>query len=262
MNTKIIFFDIDGTILSERTRMISESTIAAIRKAKTNGHLVFVNSGRTFAEIDEATKKIGFDGYVCGCGTYIIYHGKALLRTTLSKKMCRQIVNDLRKYKLEAVLEGTETIYFDAYTAFSSLIKQRESFINDCHFSVKDWDADDIAFDKFCIWYDDPDQVKSFIADYSDIFDFIDREGSFVEIVPKGYSKATGIEYLLSYLNIPHENTYALGDGANDLSMLTYVKHSIGMGNADSGVTEIVAFLTKDVDDDGVDYALRHYNII
>lgn len=262
MDTKIIFFDIDGTILSHRTGQISESTRVAIRKARANGHLVFINSGRTYAEIDDTTKEIGFDGYVCGCGTYITFHGLELKRVSLSEATCRKIIRDLRKHRIDAVLEGTETIYFDRHTRFDTLIRQRESFINKYHFNVQDWDAERISFDKFCIWCKKSKQGFAFFSEYSEMFDFIDREGRLYEVVPKGYSKATGIAFLLDYLNIPHENSYALGDSSNDLSMLKYVKHSIGMGNSDAAVRDTVSFLTKDVDEDGAAYALKHYNII
>lgn len=262
MDTKAIFFDIDGTILSHRTGHISDSTKVAIRSARANGHLVLINSGRTYAEIDAGIKEIGFDGYVCGCGTYITFHGQELIRASLSEATCRTIVKDLRKYHIEALLEGTETIYYDQFTDFDTLIKQRERYIHKYHFHVQDWDAKELVFDKFCIWCDRPEKGTAFIQEYSELFDFIDREGRLYEAVPKGYSKATGIKYLLSYLNIPYENTYALGDGANDLSMLNYVNHSIGMGNCDRIVKDTVSFLTKDVDEDGVAYALRHYGII
>ena len=42
MNRKLIFFDIDGTIIPEDTGVIPESTKEAIKKAKENGHLVLL----------------------------------------------------------------------------------------------------------------------------------------------------------------------------------------------------------------------------
>ena len=44
---KVLFFDIDGTLLSHRTLTIPESAKRAVRKAKENGHLIFINTGRT-----------------------------------------------------------------------------------------------------------------------------------------------------------------------------------------------------------------------
>lgn len=260
MNPKIIFFDIDGTILSHRTFTIPESTRTAIKKAKENGHLLFVNTGRTYSVIDDSVKSLGFDGYVCGCGTYIRYHDEILLHAELAPKTCRKIVEDLKKYQLEAVLEGTEAIYFDSEASLPKIIKLRDDFSDYYNFNIRYWDDPELTYDKLYL-FALSDGYQEFLEIYKDELEYIDRGGEY-EIVPKGFSKASGIEFLLSHLGIPHENTYALGDGANDLPMLNYVKHSIGMGNSDGGVPEIVSFLTKDVDDGGVEHALKHYNII
>ena len=81
-------------------------------------------------------------------------------------------------------------------------------------------------------------------------------------MVPKGYSKATGIKFLEEYLNIPLKDCYAIGDSSNDLSMLQYVPNSIAMGNSDPLLFDLVSFVTKDIEDDGIEYALSHYKII
>ena len=264
MQNKIIFFDIDGTLLSHRNFQIPDSTRAAILQARANGHLLFINTGRSFAEIDNDVKGLGFDGYVCGCGTYIRYQEQELLKVSLSSDVCRSIVNDLLEHEIEAVLEGTETIYFNDASKSEAVKRQRDYFINYYNFQVRGWDAPDISFDKFSIWNSIPEETEAFLNKYADSFHFI-RHGSsdeFVEIIPMGYSKASGIKFLIQHLNIPHENTYALGDSANDLPMLTYVKHSIGMGNSDACISDIVSFMTKDVDQDGVAHALKHYQII
>lgn len=262
MNKKIIFFDIDGTILSPRTFTMSESTKSAILQARDNGNLVFINTGRSYAEIDSDIKNLGFDGFICGCGTYIQYHNQDLLKATLSAKECRAIINDLRLHNIEAVLEGTERIYFNAASVFPAIVRQRDHFINYFKFTVEDWDANHISFDKFSLWNLNSSDTDAFLEKYFERFDYIRRDTNFIEVIPKGYSKSTGIEFILSHLNIPLENTYALGDSANDLSMLTYVKHSIGMGNSEDGISEVVSYMTKDVDEDGAAYALKHFGII
>lgn len=261
MNQNIIFFDIDGTILSHRNYKISNSTIKAIRQARENGNLVFINTGRTFSEIDDEIKEVGFDGYVCGCGTYIYYNSSVLFHTTLDELTQQMIIQDLRDYKLEAVMEGSSAIYFNPNPQNDNL-----KFVMDMYkqkkFHVSTWDDPDINFDKFCIWINSQEAANAFEQKYQDSFDFIHRDALFLEIIPKGYSKATGIEFLLSHLNIPYENAYALGDSANDFDMLKYVKHSIGMGNSEDIIKKIVSYLTKDVDEGGVAHALSHFNLI
>jgi HAD-superfamily hydrolase, subfamily IIB len=261
MIPKIIFFDIDGTILSHRNFQILSSTKDAIRKAHENGHLTFINTGRTYAEIDEDIKNVGFDGYVCGCGTCIYYHSDVLYHTSIDAETKQSIIRDLQHFDIDAVLEGNSAIYFN-----SNFENETMRFVYDMYknrkFNVRTWDDSDIVFEKFCIWLNRMQTVTEFRKKYEPLFDFIDRDSYFLEIVPKGCSKATGIEYLLNHLNIPYENAYALGDSANDYSMLRYVKNSIGMGNSEQLILDIVSYVTKDVDEDGVAHALKHFQII
>jgi Cof subfamily protein (haloacid dehalogenase superfamily) len=262
MNTKIIFFDIDGTILSHRNFKISSSTKAAIKAVQKNGHLAFVNTGRTLAEMEHEITDIGFDGYVCGCGTYISYQDKVLFQKTVPSDITKALITDFKSYQIEAILEGSSAIYYDSETKIEMIRQILDSQVKEHHFNVKAWQDENISIDKFCIWPATAEGYLLFYNKYKDLFDFIDRKMDFYEVVPKGLSKATGIQFLLEHLDIPHENTYALGDGANDLPMLRYVKHSIAMENADEETRSLVSYITKDVDEDGVYHALRHFNII
>ena len=75
---KIAFFDIDGTLTSERDGSIPDSVVTSIRKARAAGHLMFINTGRCFQNVEPRFRAIGFDGYVCGCGTNIYYKEQEL----------------------------------------------------------------------------------------------------------------------------------------------------------------------------------------
>ncbi len=261
MNPKIIFFDIDGTILSHRNFQILDSTKKAIRKARENGHLTFVNTGRTYAEIDAEIKDVGFDGYVCGCGTFISYHSKVLYHATVDDTTSKEIIKDLQYYNIDAVLEGTHAIYFNSKIE-NETMKMVYDMYKTRRFNLQTWEDPSPVFDKFCIWLNRINTIEDFRKKYETLFDFIDRDTYFLEIVPEGCSKATGIEYLLNHLAIPFEDAYAMGDSANDYSMLRYVKNSIGMGNSEQLILDIVSFVTKDVDEDGVIHALKHFDII
>ena len=66
-----IFFDIDGT-LWDRDNNIPQSTKEAIHQLQENGHQTFLCRGRTRVFINsEELLGMGFDGIVCGCGTFI-----------------------------------------------------------------------------------------------------------------------------------------------------------------------------------------------
>ena len=53
------------------------------------------------------------------------------------------------------------------------------------------------------------------------------NHSAFIEMVPAGNNKATGIQKLLEHLHMDRKDTYAFGDSNNDLEMLEYVQYGI-----------------------------------
>ena len=67
---------------------------------------------------------------------------------------------------------------------------------------------------------------------------------------------------LYQKLNIPKENTYAFGDGENDIEMFHLVGTSVAMGNADDEVKKHASTVTLTVDEDGIaDFFEKEFNI-
>ena len=84
----------------------------------------------------------------------------------------------------------------------------------------------------------------------------------FSDIIPKGSSKQVGVDRMLDYFGISLEESMAFGDGGNDVLMLKHVGIGVAMGNAGDELKSIADFVTKDVDDEGIAYALKHYGLI
>ena len=63
-------------------------------------------------------------------------------------------------------------------------------------------------------------------------------------------------------INIAKEDTYALGDGVNDLEMLGFVGHGIAMGNASQVAKDAAEYVTSHIHEDGVFHALKYYGLI
>ena len=62
---KILFFDIDGTLITEDgRRYFPDSARHALAQARANGHLVFINTGRVYCNVTDEIKNAGFDGFV------------------------------------------------------------------------------------------------------------------------------------------------------------------------------------------------------
>lgn len=260
-NRKIMFFDIDGTLLSETTHTIPKSTITAIRKAKEKNHLIFINTGRPLSTIDQCIKDLQPDGYVCGCGTYINYQGKELLSSTVKESLCKDIVNLIHRTNVEGVLEGKNAVYFKEENRHPFVKEIKQVYINNGFLVNKITDTN-VSFDKFAIWYDNQSDIETFKQGIAQDFEYIVRGPDFLEIVPHGYSKATGIKYLLQYFNIDINDCYVFGDSMNDRAMLEYVKHAIVMGNGEPELFQHAYYVTKDIDEDGIYHALEHLELI
>ena len=85
---------------------------------------------------------------------------------------------------------------------------------------------------------------------------------TFCDISPIGGTKQLGIDKFLEYYGLDLKDTMAFGDGGNDMQMLKHVNTAIAMGNAGDELKSIADFVTKDVDDEGIAYALKYYGLI
>ncbi len=259
-----LFFDIDGTLICEDVmHTFPESTKNALRKAKENGHKIFLNTGRVKTAIDKQLLDFPFDGMVCGCGTYIEYQGETLFHRQLDKKLCEQYVEQVHQWGLGTVYEGKDQLFVDGDHGPGTFLEFIYSYFSvNSDRPIENYNHKDIIFDKLTTSFLPGGDLDAFIAYFKEDFTLIPHGTKVVEAVPKGYSKATGIEFLIKHLGGTKEQCYAFGDSINDMEMLQYVPHSIGMGNAVSKVKEIVEFVTTDVDKDGIANALLHYHLI
>ena len=80
-----------------------------------------------------------------------------------------------------------------------------------------------------------------------------------MNFILKKITKASGLLKTLEYLNIPIENSYAFGDGKNDIEMLLTVGCGIAMGNANDEVKNHSNKITDTVQNDGVAKGIEQY---
>ena len=260
---KAIFFDIDGTISSEETGIIPESAIHAIRKARENGHLTFINTGRTLTSVEEKYKEIGFFGYICGCGTAIYEGETCIYKYNVPKDVCMMIMKKARETKVTAVYESAETIYYDRTLPKHPVVENLENAIAFQGLDLaENLENADISFEKFCVWPTKEADFETFREAIAEYFTCIDRGGGMYEIIPVGLTKATGIQRIMEYYHISLENCYAIGDSTNDLAMLQFVPNSIAMGNCMKEILPYCAYQTASVEEDGLEKALKYYQII
>src|SRR5690606_13882268 len=88
-NVKAVFFDIDGTLLGLKSKVIPDSTIEALVLLKAKGVKIIVSTGRSY-EHANFLSSYGFDGFITFNGSYCVDNeGQAFFRHTID-------VNDIR----------------------------------------------------------------------------------------------------------------------------------------------------------------------
>lgn len=262
---KIAFFDIDGTLTSEIDGTIPESAITAIRTARANGHLMFINTGRCFQNVEKRFLSIGFDGLVCGCGTNIYCDGKEILHVSQSHETTMQILQAAKDADLDIVFESYKEVAFDLSRPLhdSEAVQLYRHFMSLSYQMPDPGTTENFACDKFVTWYQTPDQLREFRQVSDRFFTCIDRGGNFREYVPHGYSKATGIQCVLDHFGLSKNDAYVFGDSNNDLPMLSYIPNSVAMGNASPDTLfDEVSYVTKKASEGGIAAALEHFGFL
>lgn len=260
----IIFFDIDGTLLTlDKEHIFPDSAKKALIKAKENGHKIFINTGRAKAAIDKILLDFGFDGLVCGCGTYIEYEGKVMYRNMLSDEECIKTRDELKELGMQTVFESVERLFIEGdYGKGSFLEYIYEYFKHNVPKPIIPPYSDDFRFDKYTTCITKDSDRDGFYSKMGERYNLIAHTPIVIECIPKGHSKATGMEYVAKMLGDDIENCYAFGDSVNDLDMLKAAGHAVAMGNGMPDIFDVVEYKTSDINEDGILNGLIHYGLI
>lgn len=80
-----------------------------------------------------------------------------------------------------------------------------------------------------------------------------------LEVMPRGISKAYGLQFLAAHYSIPMNQVMALGDEENDIPMLQVAGYPVAMGNGSQAAKSVASFVTISNNDAGLAYAIKHF---
>ena len=247
--SKIIFFDIDGTLYDSRIG-IPESTINALNQLIANEHKIVMCTGRSKGMIPEEYFHMGFDGVILGAGTYVEYEGKILHQELMTPEEVQTVIDWGKKQKIGIILEGEKYGYYDPENTDDYYIAMKNKTEADCKTTlyplneavdVPKWTYHHMELSK------KPEIEEILGHKYKGTYH---EPVNSVEFVPLGVNKAKGIEVILDHTGISREDSYAFGDSANDIDMIKYVKYGVAMGNSVPELLEIAPYQTARVDED------------
>ncbi len=255
--TNIIFFDVDGTLYNSEKK-IPDSAKQAIEAARSNGYEIAIATGRAPFMIQSILEELNIDTYVTFNGQYVVYKGEVIYTDSVPKEYLAKIIEFGQE-------RNHPVVFLDDKEMIASI--DGHDFIEHSLNTLK------YPY-PYCnpLFYEDNDVYQTLIfmeeteeQQYKDTFSevqFIRWHPYSCDILPKDGSKARGIKTLLNKLNIPIENTFAFGDGLNDIEMLREAGTSVAMGNGVPQAKEVADMITDDVDNDGVAKAMKMLKII
>jgi len=259
----VVFFDVDGTIVDNETQIIPESTAEAIRLLRLNGHIPVVNTGRPFGHMDPRILELGFDGWVCACGMEVILNGEFLYQDYPSEEVCNFIIEQCQMHNMLIQAETAGDLYYNGDRVYTPApLREADRLAKKGIRVIPYQTVENRSFIKFVTHETEESDRAGFLAASAPYFDPMIHRGNMIEYCKRGNTKAKGMELLMKTLGTPKEETFAIGDSENDLTMFAVAGTTICMGDGMEKLKAAATYVTDAVLEDGIFNALRHFGLI
>ncbi len=259
----VVFFDIDGTVVDNDTQIIPDSTVEAIRLLRENGHLPVVNTGRPYAHVDTRVRAMDFGGWICACGMEVILNGEYVHRECLTAEEAAWVADQAYRCGMLIQAESDTQLLYDHTKTYSGFSAREAVRLAARGIQVVPFrDVPGFTFVKFVTHDTEGCKRQEFLDAMAPKFELNIHSGTMVEYIKKGNSKARGMERLLEALNMPREQTFAIGDSGNDLPMFAHAGTTICMGDGMDILKEKADYVTDPLLEDGIYNALKHFGLI
>lgn len=254
-NNEIFYFDVDGTLLDNTTHTVPQSTIDALYQLKSKGYLVALCTGRSLLGVHEAGVDDIFpwDGYVLSNGSLILDSEQNIISEVYFEP---EFIHELiRVNQGPLLLEGDENTltskandrllaslkHFGIPTMYPVVPYQNQKIYN-----LISYDIDTLSKDDY----------NRLIGDKKTAFDQLGN----LEVIPSQGGKYNGLMTLNNHLNVTRY--VGFGDGDNDVDFLRNANFSVALGNACESAKQVADYITRDVDQDGIMYALKKHGVL
>lgn len=254
---KIVFFDIDGTLLTEKGEIPYE-TKESIEQLKKSNVKVVIATGRAPYHLKPIAEELGIDSYVCFNGSYVVYEGKSIVDEPIPTNSVQLLIEFAQKNNHPLVYHGNEE-YYSSYHEHPDIVETYQWLkVDPPSYDPNFWQGNSIYQVVLCC---DSHEENNYHQNFSDI-KFIRSYKRSIDVIPSEYSKARGIESMLRFMGISPSEAVAFGDGLNDKEMLSYVGMGIAMGNAHAELKRNANFVTTHVNDRGIQFGLKKIGLI
>lgn len=231
---QLVASDIDGTLLLNGAKALDSEIFKLIRELHKKGILFMAASGREYTNLRNLFAPVADDiAYLCLNGCLTFYHGECISKEIMDTTIARKLITIIQKDpNAEVLVSGEKTCYITPknksyYEHLITTVKNHVTIVDDL-LNITE------PYTKISAYF--KNGVNENYQYYTDMFDkdiTVQIGGKcWLDCAPKDVNKSTGFLRLLSYLNIPAENTVMFGDNDNDKQILQTCGYPISMETA------------------------------
>ena len=253
---RIVFFDIDGTLLPENGGSVPQSARRAIALLRERGVHVVVATGRHPIELDGAgLDGMAFDGFAAANGQMCLDQDRRLFEGhPISAEGTAALVR---------LSEAGDPIWF--FGEAESYATGEGHAVAELAFATTGMVPEVRAYDGMTVY-----QAVAFVT--------VEEEPALaaqlpgcrlqrwgargVDIIAADGGKVEGMKAFLRRFGCSREECMAFGDQHNDIDMLRFAGIGVAMGNGTDEVRAAADYVTSAVEQDGVARALEHFGLI
>lgn len=254
---KAAFFDVDGTLLSHKTKSVPASARSALDKLRAAGIACIVATGRQITEMEKLpVNDIAFDGYLTLNGQLMLDGNRQMVFSKpITGAVKEFVIRQFEEHAFPALMVEEKDVYLNYVTDHVRAVQQA---ISSEIPPLGRYSGGEIY--QFCAYL--PPEEEYRLAPIAE--DCVITRWHFggMDVVAKGGGKVSGIREYLTRTGLKREEIIAFGDGENDIEMLSFAQIGVAMGGADERAKAAADYVTADIDDDGIEKALLHFGLI
>ncbi len=258
-DVKIVFIDFDNT-LTKSDGSIDTKNSEVFRKLADKGVPVVITTGRSIQFIVPKCKQNETSNYVItsnGAEIYNYANNNVIYQNVIEKENLAILDEFLKKYNLIFMANTTEKRY-------SNKVEDALGFVYKESLSEIDVPISQVVFESY-----DIETMKYLRRDIEETnkFKIVNKTNNpeqgkllYYDVVNNDVSKGNAIKILCEHLNININRSMAIGDGDNDVEMISEAGVKVAVGNATESVKGIADIITLSNDQNGVATILEELN--
>lgn len=268
MTYKILALDLDGTLFNTE-KIVSDANKAALQAAREKGVKVVITTGRPLAAIGNLLEELdlihGDDYSITFNGGLVQKNtGQVLDKSSLTFEEVAYVHEKLKSIGLPTDILSEGTVFsIPSPDGRKSQYRQANPLLNFVELGSLEDLSKDIIYNKI-VTVTDADFIDQQLAKLPEntfeAFEYFKSRDIIFEVMPKGVHKAFGLQLLGKHLGFEAKDVMAMGDEANDFTMLAWAGLGVAMANAVDEAKQIADAVTSlSNDQSGVAEAVQKY---